>query len=388
VGLSVIYWSLGSLFLTFGVAVSIDSLQIVHPFVPAQIMNTSRRDFLQTSSLGAAGLGLGMNHPLQAQLSKTPSQSHPMSPSEMLSQLQQCLGGPWPEPCSLRPKLRETLQKDGYRIESLTYEVEPGDAVPAMLLVPDGVDANNPAPAVAVWHQHNGQFHLGKTEPAGLAGSEMHHTGVALAKEGYVVLCPDALCFEERQDPTGKLKVWWYERFQFLQYVVNGQCLAWKNILDMRRAVDYLCERPEVDAENIGCYGHSMGSTHTWLVGPFEPRLKALVGNCCLPTYKAIHDAHLLHCFPNFVPGWLQYGDTPEIASLIAPRALHLNLGEKDGGTPIEEAKGGIQRIQSAYKKQGAEKMFSHYIEDGSGHILSDEMWRLTKEFFARHLMG
>ena len=38
-------------------------------------------------------------------------------------------------------------------------------------------------------------------EPAGLAGDPMHHTGVALAKEGYVVLCPDALCFEERQSP-------------------------------------------------------------------------------------------------------------------------------------------------------------------------------------------
>ena len=37
--------------------------------------------------------------------------------------------------------------------------------VPAMLLVPDGVDANHPAPAVAVWHQHNGQYYLGKSEP-------------------------------------------------------------------------------------------------------------------------------------------------------------------------------------------------------------------------------
>ena len=68
----------------------------------------------------------------------------------------------------------------------------------------------------------------------------MHHTGVALAKLGYVVLCPDALCFEERQDPDGKLKAGNFERFEFLRYVVAGKCMAWKNILDMRRAVDYL----------------------------------------------------------------------------------------------------------------------------------------------------
>ena len=134
--------------------------------------------------------------------------------------------------------------------------------------MPDGVSDKATAPAVAIWHQHAGQYHLGKTEPAGLAGNPMHHTGAALAKLGYVVLCPDALCFEERQDPQKKLRGGAYERFEFLRYTVAGQCMAWKNILDMRRAIDYLVSRPEVKADRIGCYGHSMGSTHTWLVGP------------------------------------------------------------------------------------------------------------------------
>jgi dienelactone hydrolase len=282
--------------------------------------------------------------------------------------------------------LRETITKDGYRIESLTYEVEPEDRVPAMLLVPDGVSSGSPAPAVAVWHQHNGEYHLGKSEPAGLAGNPMHHTGVALAKEGYIVLCPDALCFEERRDSDGTLDGGRFERFEFLRYVVSGKCMAWKNILDMRRAIDLLVERPEVDADRIGCYGHSMGSTHTWLVGPHEPRLKALVGNCCLPTYSAIHDTKLLHCFPNFVPGWLQYGDTPEMAALIAPRALHLNLGEQDRGSPIEHAKVGIRRIEAAYRQAKASDRFSFFIEPETGHVLSDEMWNRTRTFFARHL--
>jgi hypothetical protein len=129
-----------------------------------------------------------------------------------------------------------------------------------------------------------------------------------------------------------------------------------------------------------------MGSTHTWLVGPHEPRLKALVGNCCLPTYSAIHDHQLLHCFPNFVPGWLQYGDTPEMAALVAPRALHLNLGETDGGSPIGHARAGIERIAAAYRKAGAADQFSAFIEPDTGHVLSDEMWRRTKAFFERHL--
>ncbi|MCA9077415.1 MAG: dienelactone hydrolase family protein [Planctomycetaceae bacterium] len=308
-----------------------------------------------------------------------------MATADFKERLLDGLGGEWPEPCPLEPVVREVTQQDGYRIESVTYAVEPGDRVPALLLVPDGVDAKQQAPGICVWHQHAGQWHLGKSEPAGLAGNPMHHTGAALAKEGYVVLCPDALGFEERESAE-RLKGGELERFLFLKYVVDGKCMAWKNILDMRRAVDYLVSRPEVRAESIGCYGHSMGSSHTWLVGPWEPRLKALVGNCCLPTYAGIHELEILHCFPNFVPGIFQYGDTPDIAALIAPRALHLNFGEHDSGSPIEFVREGVKVIQQSYESMHAEENFSYYIEEDSGHVLSDEMWRRTKAFFEKHL--
>ncbi len=342
---------------------------------PSEKSGIQRRSFLTQSAAGAALIGGA---------SVTTRAEEPVLPAGFRERLLQCLGGPWPELTELRPKVRETIVKDGYRIESLTYESEPNDPIPAMLLVPDGVDANHPAPAVAVWHQHNGEYQLGKSEAAGLAGNPMHHTGAALAKEGYVVLCPDALCFEERQNEH--LAGGNFERFEFLRYVVAGKCMAWKNILDMRRAVDYLCSRPEVNNDRIGCYGHSMGSTHTWLVGPWEPRLKCLVGNCCLPTYAAIHRTHILHCFPNFIPGLFQYGDTPDVAALIAPRPLHLNFGETDDGSPIREVRQGIETIAEAYGRANAAEKFSHYIEEGSGHILSDQMWKRTRRWFAKHL--
>lgn len=301
-----------------------------------------------------------------------------------LEKLVECLGGEWPARCPLNPRIENTISKDGYRIECLSYDVEPNDRVKALLLIPDQANSPAPAPAVAVWHQHAGNYELGKSEPAGLAGDPMHHTGVALAREGYVVLCPDAVCFEDRQDKT--LKDGEFERFEFLRYVVNGKCLAWKNILDMRRAIDYLVTRPEVNTNQIGCYGHSMGSTHAWLFAPHEPRIKAIVGNCCLPTYSGIHETKILHCFPNFVPGWNQFGDTPEIAALIAPRALHLNLGELDAGSPIEHAKAGIERIRTTFENASAADNFSSFIQPDTGHVLSPEMWAHTKQFFAKHL--
>ncbi len=298
-----------------------------------------------------------------------------------------CLGGPWPQPGPLNAvTLTTALTREGYRIERVAYESEPGERVPALLLIPDGASAQHPAPAIAVWHQHAGQWHLGKSEPAGLAGDPMHHTGVALAGEGYVVLCPDALCFEDRRDPTGKLQDGAFERFEFLRYVVAGKSMAWKNILDMRRAVDFLVSRPEVDAARIGSYGHSMGSTHAWMGAPWDERLRAVVCNCCLPTYAGIHRERLLHCFPNFVPGLYGFGDTADIVALIAPRPLHMNFGELDGGSPIDEVRRGIERIARAYRRERAADRFSAFIEPGTGHVLSPAMWRNVREFFGRWL--
>ncbi|MFO0906133.1 MAG: dienelactone hydrolase family protein [Pirellulales bacterium] len=308
-----------------------------------------------------------------------------MATADFRDRLLAALGGPWPESVGLAARVEKFEQLDGVRRERVTYEVESGERIAAYLLVPDSATAAKPAPGICVWHQHNGQWSMGMSEPAGLAGNPMHHTGLALAREGYVVLCPDALGFGEREQGY-KHKGGNLERFLFLKYVVAGKCLAWKHILDMRRAVDYLASRPEVQSERLGCYGHSMGSTHTWLVGPWEPRLKALVGNCCLPTYAGIHEEQLLHCFPNFIPGLYASGDTPDIAALVAPRALHLNFGENDGGSPIGEVRRGIETIRRAYEAQHAEKSFTWYIEPQGGHVLSDEMWRRTKSHFARFL--
>ena len=339
----------------------------------------NRRTFLKAGALSAAAGSSAM----LAMAVATPAAA---GPPTFRDHLLRCLGGDWPKPGALEPKVLKTEQKDGYRLEWMTYLAEPEDRIPAILIVPDGVSPQSPAPGICVWHQHAGQWPVGKIEPAGLGGMPMHHTGVALARLGYVVLCPDMLCFGERRDPSGKLDGPAFERFEFLRYVVAGQCLAWKNILDMRRAVDYISSRPEVRADRLGCYGHSMGSTNTWMIGPWEPRLKALVGNCCLPTYRGIHRTRILHCFPNFIPGLYEYGDTPDIAALTAPRALHLNIGETDGGTPIEEAREGVATIAAAYAAQGASDKFSSFIQEGTGHVLSPEMWDRTQAVFRKHL--
>ena len=59
---------------------------------------------------------------------------------ELLISLIDCLGGPWPELCSLESTINKKIHKEGYRVEFLSYQVEENDIVPAILIVPDGVD--------------------------------------------------------------------------------------------------------------------------------------------------------------------------------------------------------------------------------------------------------
>ena len=54
------------------------------------------------------------------------------------------LRGAWPPSWPLRVQVKETLRRDGYTIEKLTYESWPGMAVPALLYVPERIPPEKP----------------------------------------------------------------------------------------------------------------------------------------------------------------------------------------------------------------------------------------------------
>ena len=46
----------------------------------------------------------------------------------------------------------------------------------------------------------------------------------------------------------------------------------------------------------------------------------------------------------------------------------------------------GIQRIAKVYEEMDAKENFTSFVQEGVGHVLSDEMWEKTKRFFNKHL--
>jgi dienelactone hydrolase len=254
--------------------------------------------------------------------------------------------GRTPAHAALQPKILERVPLAGGFREKVSYSVEPGQRVGAYLFVPA---REAPQPAVLCIHQHNREFHLGKSEPAGLSGNPEQFYALELAKRGYVVLAPDAICFEERQHPS--LRGADYERFEAMRRLTEGSCLQAKMLWDLQRGLDYLISRHEVDGRRIGCLGHSLGGQETLFLSAMDRRIAVGVSSCGFSSYRAIFDAAVLHNFAAYVPGLLRYGDLDRVLALVAPRPFLALTGSGDPLFPLEGVQAAVQGARRAYGK-------------------------------------
>ena len=249
-----------------------------------------------------------------------------------------------PARSALHPKILERVALSGFVREKASYMVEPGQRVSAYLFLPAGEGRH---PAVLCIHQHNREYHLGKSEPAGLSGNPEQFYALELAKRGYVTLAPDTLCFEERQHPI--LRGADSERFEATRRLTEGSCLQAKMLWDLQRALDYLLTRREVDRRRIGCLGHSLGGQETLFLSAVDRRIAVGVSNCGFSSYQAIFDAAILHNFAAYVPGLLRYGDLDRVLGLVAPRPFLVLAGSSDPLFPLEGVQASVRGARKAY---------------------------------------
>jgi dienelactone hydrolase len=241
----------------------------------------------------------------------------------------------------------ETATLAGVTRKKITYVAEPGDRVPAYLLIPNALKGR--APAVLCLHQTVAE---GKAEPAGLAGRSNLHYALELAERGYVTLAPDFPGFgENKSDP----------------YALGYASATMKGIWNHIRAVDLLASLPEVDGERIGCIGHSLGGHNTLWATAFDPRIKVAVTSCGFDSF--------LDYMGGDLSGWsgaraympriaADYGkdprrmpfDFPEVLAAIAPRPVFINAPLRDSNFRAESVRKCVAAAASVYRLLGAEK--------------------------------
>lgn len=271
--------------------------------------------------------------------------------------------GSFPESAPLRAEVLESVEAGDIRREKVRFQVEPGEWVSAYVMVP--ASRTGPGPAVLCLHQHAGQFHLGKSEPAGLAGNPEQFYALELARRGYVTLTFDFICFEERRHPT--LEGANYERFEFTRRLCAGGTLQAKMLHDAARALDYLTTRPEVDPARIGCIGHSLGGQQTLFTTALDQRIAAAVSSCGFASYATIFRDAINHNFSAYVPGILSHGEIGDILGLVAPRPFLVAVGNTDRIFPYDGILASVERARALYRELGADDRLRLVAVDG-GH--------------------
>ena len=133
-----------------------------------------------------------------------------------------------------------TTKEPEFTRKKITFAVEPGDRVPAWLLVPD--QAGKPAirkPAALCLHQ---TIAIGKDEPAGLGQNRELAYARELAERGYVALAPDYPNFGEY-----KIDVF------ALGYASATMKAIWNNL---RRSICYAASTKSIPQESVSSAIH------------------------------------------------------------------------------------------------------------------------------------
>ncbi|MBI5520980.1 MAG: dienelactone hydrolase family protein [Desulfarculus sp.] len=281
------------------------------------------------------------------------------------------------------PPAWQVLQRremDGYSLSLISFQSLEGLTVPAYLLLPR---TPGPWPGVLIAHGHD----LGARSAAGVIESNdgQEGLGMRLARGGLAVLAPDLLSFGQRQvgplpDPVGRRA---HEVFANFAMEV-GRPIAGLHLMDLMQAQAILAAWPGVDAGRLGVAGLSQGGRLACLLAALETGLRAcLVASGLTSSLLVDRGNQHLH---DAVPGLLAWADYPDLAGLVAPRALMLSWGLREPFPYCVETRDLVTHnyLRPIWELAGAPENLELDLHP-RGHCYNPAA---ALDFFARHLMA
>lgn len=275
-------------------------------------------------------------------------------------------------------QIQETYEGAEFNRYKIDLQIERNMTVPLYLFLPKDMKEEERRPIVLAPHGHQSN---GKDAVAGIFGrfAEVDETirehnynyGEHFAKQGYIVLCPDAPGFGERRERwdqgDGKVLTSSCEMINHMVYSM-GLSVRGIAVYNLMRVLDYALSLPQADKTRVYCTGLSGGGMQTLFLAACDERIqKAVISG----YFYGVKESLLLmpeNCACNFSHGLWNHFDMGDIACLIYPRAFLVETGDRDalnGRSGVDNVKSQIAIAQAAYALGGKQDRVEHHIYPG-----------------------
>ncbi len=259
--------------------------------------------------------------------------------------------GEFPRKTALKPLITGKLDRDGYVIEKIIFESQPGYYVSGNLYLPSNREFPVPGVIFTCGHSDNGK-----------AMEYYHETCLGLVNKGYVVLAFDPMGQGERSeyfDRENKKNIISLSTGQHMYLGRTSFLVDWSlaglRIWDGIRAVDYLVSRPEVDQNKLSIVGNSGGGQMALLIAAADER----IGVCIAAHPGGPMENRYLKGFGILSQSLIDR----EIMSLIAPRPCRIIVGRDSGEEPRHRAI--FEDMQTVYQGFGKKELVDFVLVDG-----------------------
>ena len=285
-------------------------------------------------------------------------------------QFQEMLGWPLtlPAPKAL-PSVREepVAEDDLGKISRIWIETLPGLETYGLLFLPSGEE---PHPLVISQHGGGGTPEL----CSGFFGSANYNDmSRRILRRGFAVFAPQLSMWRDDFGPT-------VNRIQIDVHLKQlGGSIAALDIWQLQRSLDFLTVREDIDGQRVGMIGLSWGGFYTLVTAAVETRIRVTVASCFF------NNRYVYALSPAV---WFNSGNTfldAEIAGMVCPRPLCIEVGKQDSLFDVSYAQPEAQKVARFYERLGVPERFL-YKEHEGGHELdkSDDGIQFLAKYLQR----
>ncbi len=162
--------------------------------------------------------------------------------------------------------------------------------------------------------------------------------------------------------------------------LLSGKSLIGNNATEISTVIDWLCSKSNflnIDKSSIYLYGHSSGGTIVQYTAALDKRIKGTLASGSVGPVRQTIGARGCGSGEGIVPGLLEWFDTKDIISLIAPRLFIALSGDQDHIFPYSGAKKVINDASTIYKKLNAEEKIICIKAKGKHQYYNKESWEI-----------